>query len=169
LSRIEPISDGRYSFRLVETQDLLLLRQWLGTPEVLRWWGDAAEEEELLRQDIDDPRMTMHIVAFEGRSFAYVQDYDVRSWPQPHFTALPAGTRAVDSFIGEPGMIGQGHGSAYLKFLARRLMDGGTSAVAIDPDLDNVRAQRAYRKAGFRDVGIIATEAGPVVLMLFTG
>ena len=165
----EPMSDGAYSFRPVETRDLSLLGRWLKTPEVLRWWGDTAEEAELLRQDIDNPRMTMRIVAFKDRPFAYVQDYDVRSWPQPHLAALPAGARAIDSFIGEPEMIGRGHGSIYLRILAHRLMAEGAPVVAIDPDLDNARAQRAYRKAGFRDVKIVETEPGPALLMLFEG
>jgi aminoglycoside 6'-N-acetyltransferase len=55
--------------------------------------------------------MVMRIVSFEGRPFAYAQDYAVHVWPQPHFAHLPSGSRAIDSFIGEPDMIGRGHGS----------------------------------------------------------
>ena len=36
--------------------------------------------------------------------------------------------------------------------------------VAIDPATDNVRARRAYEKAGFR---LVTTEAGRAVLMLY--
>jgi aminoglycoside 6'-N-acetyltransferase len=78
-----------YVFRPVSARDLPLLRQWLATPEVVRWWGDPDEQAELLKQDISDPRMVMRIVSFEGKPFAYAQDYAVHSWPQPHFVSLP--------------------------------------------------------------------------------
>ena len=72
----------------------------------------------MLREDLDEPHMVMRIVSYEGRPFAYVQDYDVHVWPQPHFNHLPAGSRAIDAFIGEPSMISQGHGAAFLRLLA---------------------------------------------------
>jgi hypothetical protein len=37
--------------------------------------------------------------------------------------------------------------------------------VAIDPDASNLRARRAYVKAGFRG----DTAAGPAILMIFEG
>jgi aminoglycoside 6'-N-acetyltransferase len=123
----------------------------------------------LLRQDMDEPRMVMRIVSFEGRPFAYAQDYAVHVWPQPHFAHLPPGSRAIDSFIGEPDMIGRGHGSAYLKLLAERLRVEGAPVVAIDPDVDNLRARRAYEKAGFRGDTVVESGEGPAILMIFDG
>jgi RimJ/RimL family protein N-acetyltransferase len=49
-------------------------------------------------------------------------------------------------------MIGRGHGFTYLKLLAERLGAEGAPVVAIDPDVDDLRARRAYEKAGFFDV-----------------
>ena len=57
-----------------------LFRRWLRTPEVLRWWGDAEEQEALLQEDLDQPAMVMRIVSFAGRPFAYAQDYEVHVW-----------------------------------------------------------------------------------------
>jgi aminoglycoside 6'-N-acetyltransferase len=156
-----------YTFRSVEAHDLPLLERWLHTTEVVRWWGDPQEQAALLREDLDDPRMVMRIVSLASRPFAYAQDYDVHVWPQPHFARLPPGARSIDSFIGEPDMIGKGHGSGFLKLLALRLRADGASVVAIDPDLGNLRARRAYAKAGFRGETIVETGAGPAVLMLF--
>jgi RimJ/RimL family protein N-acetyltransferase len=34
-----------------------------------------------------------------------------------------------------------------------------------DPSPDNARAIACYRKAGFRDIGVIATPDGPALLM----
>jgi hypothetical protein len=80
----------------------------------------------LLREDLEELCMVMRIVSFEGRPFAYAQDYAVHVWPQPYFARLPPGSRAIDSFIGEPDMIGGGHGSTYLKLLAERLRTEGS-------------------------------------------
>ncbi len=156
-----------YSFREVRSDDLPLLRVWSSTPEVVRWWGDPAEQAAILEDDLTEPGMAMRIVSLEGKPFAYVQDYALDRWPRGHFAHLPPGARAIDSFIGEPDMIGRGHGPAYLRLLAERLLAEGAPVVVIDPDVDNSRARRAYEKAGFVADGIVATDAGLVVLMIF--
>jgi len=158
-----------YAFRPTLRDDLPMLERWLRAPEVVRWWGDPDEQAALLQQDLDEPAMVMRIVSFAGRPFAYAQDYAVHSWPQPHFADLPTRARAIDTFIGEPDMIGRGHGGAYLRLLAERLRAEGAPVVAIDPDLDNVRAMRAYAKAGFCGSTVVDSAEGPAILMIFQG
>jgi aminoglycoside 6'-N-acetyltransferase len=158
-----------YAFRPALRDDLPMLERWLRAPDVVRWWGDPDEQAALLQQDLDEPAMVMRIVSLDGRPFAYAQDYAVHAWPQPHFAHLPAGARAIDTFIGEPGMIGRGHGGAYLRLLAERLRAEGAPVVAIDPDLDNVRALRAYAKAGFHGSAVVDSAEGPAMLMIFEG
>jgi aminoglycoside 6'-N-acetyltransferase len=158
-----------YDFRLATGADLPRLRAWLRTPEVVRWWGDPEEQAKLLAEDLSEPLMVMRIVSHHGRPFAYAQDYAVDSWPQRHFAGLPAGARAIDAFVGEPDMIGKGHGSAFLRLLAEKLRAQGAPAVVIDPDPDNLRARRAYQRAGFRPVGVVETGDGPAMLMIFGG
>ena len=158
-----------YTFRPATAADLPLLSQWLRTPEVIRWWGDSEEQEALLKEDLDEPAMVMRIVSHRGRPFAYVQHYAVQVWPQPHFAHLPSGARAIDAFIGEPDMIGRGHGSAFLRLLALSLQADGAPLVAIDPDAGNLRARRAYAKAGFRGEAVSESGEGPVVVMTFEG
>jgi RimJ/RimL family protein N-acetyltransferase len=161
------VNRSAYSFRRATTKDLPRLHRWLNAPEVRRWWGKPSEEFELLRADLNEPLMTMRIVSLGGRPFAYAQDYDVHSWPQPHLSHLPKGSRAIDSFIGWPSLIGRGHGQGYLRLLAERLCAEGAPLVAIDPAEGNLRARRAYDKAGFRVEARVVTRAGPAVLMLY--
>jgi aminoglycoside 6'-N-acetyltransferase len=158
-----------YTFRACTADDLSMLRRWLGTPDVVRWWGDPDEQYALLDEDLGEPLMTMLIVEADGRPFAYAQHYDVGSWPAPHFAELPARSRAIDAFVGEPEMIGAGHGGRFLRQLAQALKAAGAPAVAIDPDVENLRARRAYARAGFVGDRIVETGEGPAVLMLFEG
>jgi aminoglycoside 6'-N-acetyltransferase len=162
------MNDRRYFFRPATPRDLPLLRRWLETPAVVRWWGDPAQQYALLEQDFDEPRMVMRIVSVAQRPFAYAQDYDVHAWEEAaHFAHLPRGARAIDTFIGEPDMIGRGHGSGFIRSLAERLLREGAPLVAIDPDVANVRARRAYEKAGFRLEAFVETSEGPAALMVF--
>jgi aminoglycoside 6'-N-acetyltransferase len=79
-----------YALRPAVREDLPLLRAWLRTPEVVRWWGDPEAEAALLEEDLSEPRMVMRIVSFEGAPFAYAQHYALHDWPQPHFATLPS-------------------------------------------------------------------------------
>jgi aminoglycoside 6'-N-acetyltransferase len=79
----------------------------------------------------------------------------------------PNGSRAIDSFIDWPSMLGRGHGQAYSRLLAERLCAEGAPLAAIDPAEGNLRAQRAYEKAGFLVEARVMTEADPAALMLY--
>jgi aminoglycoside 6'-N-acetyltransferase len=156
-----------YGIRPVSAEDLPMLRGWLESPHARRWWGDPDFEFALLEEDLSNPLMRMRIVSLDGRPFAYVQDYDIGAWPQDHLARLPEGTRAVDTFIGEQDLIGQGHGAAYVRLIARQLIAEGAPCVVVDPDPDNLRARRAYANAGFGSERLVLTPQGPAVLMTF--
>jgi aminoglycoside 6'-N-acetyltransferase len=141
---------------------------WLQTPEVVRWWGDPKEQLALVTEDLDEPLMRQWIVEHTGRAFAYAQVYPARAWPQSHLMGLPNGAAVIDAFIGEPAMLGCGHGGVFLRALPEMLLAEGAPVVAIDPDRDNHRARRAYARAGFIGEEIVETAAGPAVLMLFS-
>ena len=136
-----------YSFRPMTADDLPLARRWLQTDEVRRWWADDDGFVDL--EDLEDPNIAFWIVSHDGRPFAYLQDYDPHAWAGHHFEFLPPGSRGVDQFIGEPDMIGRGHGSAFIRAHVDRLFAEGAPAVGTDPSPDNARAIRAYEKAGF--------------------
>jgi aminoglycoside 6'-N-acetyltransferase len=151
-----------YRFRPFNRAYLPMVELWLRTPEVMRWWGEPAEQLALVAGDLDEPLMRQWIVEHGDVPFAYVQAYPVHAWPQPHFTALPEGAVGVDAFIGVPEMVGCGHGGRFLREFAEMLIAEGAPVVAIDPDLGNYRARRAYARAGFVEVA-----KGDVVLMLY--
>jgi aminoglycoside 6'-N-acetyltransferase len=145
--------------------DLPTIRRWLEMPHVREWWHDPAEQFELVSGDLGHPDMTQFIVAADGREFAYLQCYNLSAW-NSGFGPQPDGTRGLDQFIGEADMIGCGHGSAFVRAFADQLLTSGTPRVVTDPDPSNIRAVRAYEKAGFRSSGLVETPDGTALLMV---
>ena len=119
------MSPEAYAFPKLTRADYPLMRRWLAQPHVRAWWGDPDTEIALIDEDIDTGPTDMRLVAWGGTPFAYVQDYPVHHWPLPHFADCPAGTRGMDTFLGEPAWLGQGHGAAYLRQRARQLLADG--------------------------------------------
>jgi aminoglycoside 6'-N-acetyltransferase len=90
-----------------------------------------------------------------------------RWWGDPTEQSLPGGTQVIDAFVGEPDMLGRGHGSVFLRLLASILIGEGAPLVAIDPDAENLRAQHAFARAGFAEDAFVEAKQGMVVLMVF--
>ncbi len=147
-----------------------MLRDWLAQPHIGGWWGDGWVETKLMDEDLDSGKVDMRIVWHAGTNqpFAYVQDYDARAFPMPHYADLPAGARAIDTFLGDPAYLGQGHASGYLAQRATELTEKAAPCVVVDPDIHNARAIATYKKAGFTPSHIAPCEDGdPVRIMIF--
>jgi aminoglycoside 6'-N-acetyltransferase len=155
-----------YAFRAMRAADLPMMRNWLEAPHVAEWWGNPAAQFALVRDDLEHRAIQQFIVAIGNRPFAYVHCYDPTAWPDNGFGAQPEGTRGMDQFIGEPDMIGCGHGSALIRDFIERLVQSGTPRVVTDPDPANARAVRAYEKAGFAKVRLVDTPDGRALLMV---
>jgi aminoglycoside 6'-N-acetyltransferase len=145
-----------YRFRPATEADLPLLAEWRSRPHWVEWWGPAEEDQGFFEEAMADPNTRAWIVEMDGRPIAYAQDYDPYAWPGHHFGHLPAGARGVDQSIGDPRLVGLGHGSAFVRRHVEFLFEEGAPAVGTDPHPDNERAIRAYEKAGF------AVRSGPV-------
>ncbi|ANV98805.1 GNAT family N-acetyltransferase [Bradyrhizobium icense] len=154
-----------YVFRPMAVADLPLIRQWLARPHVREWWGDPSEQYELVSGDLDEPAMDQFIVSAGSNDFGYLQCYDLTAW-NSGFGEHPRGTRGIDLFIGEPGMIERGHGSALIRAFVEDRLRRGAPRIVTDPDPANTRAVRAYAKAGFEKAGMVDTPDGPALLMV---
>jgi aminoglycoside 6'-N-acetyltransferase len=155
-----------YQFRPMSAADLPMVQRWLNLPHVAEWWGDPADQFDLVRGDLTEPAMDQFIVAADARPFAYLQCYDPSVWPEGGLGRHPAGTRGVDQFIGEPDMIDRGHGSAFIRAFIEGLLVNGTPRIVTDPDPENRRAVRSYEKAGFLKDRVVETPDGPALLMV---
>ncbi|MDW9546825.1 GNAT family N-acetyltransferase [Sinorhizobium meliloti] len=141
---------NRYSFRKATVDDLPLLIAWQSNPHVRAWWGS---DESYDAADLADPRVARWIVSTAERPFAFMQDYTVHGWEDHHFAKLPRGSRGIDQYIGDPEMIGLGHGSAFIGARMRALFDAGVPVIATDPHPANERAIAVYKKLGFEPFG----------------
>jgi RimJ/RimL family protein N-acetyltransferase len=171
------------TFRPLAEADLPLFHAWLTRPHVAEWWQPTPSLEEV-RADylpclaastvlpLDAPAGVVQYLACEdGLPFAYIQAYRVMGgqdegwWPdETDPCAL-----GIDQFIAEAHRLGQGLGTRMIRtFLDVLFADPRVTKVQTDPAPTNARAITCYRKAGFRDVGVVDTPDGPALLMLVT-
>jgi len=156
-----------YSFRPITRDDLPMFKDWLKNPHIGGWWGDSNTEARLVADDLGTDHVDMRIVTHKGTPFAFVQDYNAHHWPMPQYSDLPHKARALDTFLGDPDYLGQGHATGYLRARLTQLHPT-YPRVAVDPDPKNTRAIATYTRAGFRPTKITACEDGdPVQVMLY--
>jgi aminoglycoside 6'-N-acetyltransferase len=136
------------TFISVTEEHRTMLFDWLSRPHVQQWWGDAAEEIELIYDDKGEHEP--FIACFDDEPVAYIQAW----WPSKH-PDLPwqhkmtGDTRGIDLTIGDEENLGKGYGSMIVKAFAAKLFAEGAKRLVIDPDSTNERAKKAYMKARF--------------------
>ena len=100
----------------------------------------------------DDPT-DLYVIQLDGRPIGVIQSYRVDDHPE-YAAQLALGRPAVgiNLFIGEPELIGRGHGPALIPAFLRDVAFPryGVELCVIGPTVSNVAAIRAYEKAGFR-------------------
>jgi aminoglycoside 6'-N-acetyltransferase len=156
---------GPYQFRPFTADDLPLMASWLRRPHLTEWWGDPDEQLAVLRDDLDHPAMDQYLVWLDDRPIAYLQCYHLTAW-NDGFGPQPDGTRGIDQSIGDAGLLGRGHGSAFIRQFTDALLASGTPRIVTDPSPDNPRAIRCYEKAGFSRDRVVDTPDGPALLMV---
>ena len=155
----------RYAFRPVVAADLPMLGAWLDRPHVAEWWDDVGDKLAEIREAMADPSTQPLIVELDGRPIGYLQCYDPHREEGHPYRDQPKGTLGIDQFIGEPELVGIGHGSRLIAAFAEGLFRQGVPRIIIDPDPANGRAIRAYEKAGFREFDRRTTIYGRAVMM----
>jgi aminoglycoside 6'-N-acetyltransferase len=156
-------TDGDLTLRALrdDDADYDLIVRWRAQPHVHEWWepdNPAPDLEEVrasygARARGHDPT-TSCIIELDGAPIGYLQFYRWLAWPE-EAEALEVDadedTFGVDLFIGEPDLIGRGIGTRVVSLICEHLeRDRGATAVALTTESTNLRAQRAYEKAGFR-------------------
>jgi aminoglycoside 6'-N-acetyltransferase len=121
--------------------DAELLVQWHDDPEVARYWDDERFTHEQMLARLRRADVEPYIVEADGEPVGYLQ-----VWRE-------GDTGGIDMFL-VPGARGRGLGPDAAQAIARHLLGvRGWTSVTVDPYLWNETAIRAWRRAGFRDVG----------------
>jgi aminoglycoside 6'-N-acetyltransferase len=154
-----------YGFRPVVAEDLPMLAGWLDEPHVAQWWDDVEDKVAEIREAMAAASTEPFVVTLNGRPIGYIQAYDPHAEFDHPYRDQPPGTRGIDQFIGEPHLVGQGHGPRFVAAFLERLFKAGAPRVITDPDPANARAIRAYVKAGFRPLDTRTTIYGPALIM----
>lgn len=147
------IQGERVRLRLLGEQDLPRLFEIVQQPGVSEWW--CCYDLERLRADtLGAPESTSLAIELDG---AFVGLIMFTEQTDPYYRSA-----GIDIAL-DAGYLGQGLGTEALRTLCRYLFEvRGHHRITIDPAIANGRAVAAYRKVGFRDVGVMrAYEKGP--------
>lgn len=150
-----------FTFEALCRDDFGMLGRWLAQPHVARWWHhdpspEAVEDDFGGVIDGDEPAED-HVALYNGQPIGLIQYCRFHDYPEyvaEMADVYPVGPTAasIDYFIGEPGSVGQGLGTAMIRAFVERVW-------ATQPDIDhivvpvnsaNVASWRALEKAGFR-------------------
>jgi aminoglycoside 6'-N-acetyltransferase len=162
-------------FQPVTAEHYGLLDVWLRRPHLRQWWGDPDEELGFIRDMVEGRDTTLpFLITLGGEPVGYIQCWFIghhqnETWirDNPWLAELPSETVGVDLSIGDPALLSRGIGSAALKAFVARLRAEGHQTIIIDPDPANLRAVRAYEKAGFRPLRDLPGVPGDTLIMQF--
>ncbi|MGD9915587.1 MAG: GNAT family N-acetyltransferase [Rhizobiaceae bacterium] len=169
-----PSERHHIGFMPVAAEHYPLIRKWLNEPHVAEWWGEEDEEIGFIRDMVEGRDTTRpFLIQLDGKPVGYIQYWHVghhqnEEWIKDHpwLAELPSEAIGIDLSIGEAGLLSRGVGSTALSSFVERLAADGYRHIIIDPDPKNLRAVRAYEKAGFRPVPYLAGRTGDDVLIM---
>jgi aminoglycoside 6'-N-acetyltransferase len=154
------------TLRMMQFDDLSLVRQWLSEPHVSQWYvaGSSVEQEvEDLRESVAGVQAVQALtVLLDGTPIGWCQWY--RCADSPGWAAdigAEPGDVGIDYAIGEPPCVGRGLGTELVAALVQRVRtDDPGVAFTADPDARNLASRRVLEKNGFHLVAVrsLATE-----------
>lgn len=161
------------TFRRATAGDLPMLHDWMQRPHWLEWWGEPEEELGYVRDMIEGRDTTEpYVVSVGDNAVGYIQmwriaDNLVEPWltKASWMTALPDRAIGVDISLADGAALSRGLGSTVLTQFVADLRKRGFDYIIIDPDPENLRAVRAYQKAGFVPVPeLVGCEGGSLIM-----
>ena len=164
-----------FHFEPVGREHLPMLAEWLRRPHWQEWWGEPGPELSYIRDMIEGRDTTRpSIFHIRGEPMGYIQcwfigDHQSEPWTThyPWLAELPNDAAGVDLSIADSENLSKGIGSSVLRTFVARLVADRWRTVIIDPDPRNVRAVRAYEKAGFRAIPVLVGKSGDSLIMRY--
>lgn len=156
------------SLRLMQDtmDDYIAMRNWFLEPELQKWvWCDEKGEPPVPLERVIEkygPRIKNptdvfpYFILRDNRPIGFIQYY-----------IQDEETIGLDMWIGAVKERNSGHGTDALKQMVNIIHQKHphVKELFIDPEVDNLRAIKCYRKAGFQCVGEITDEEGDTCLL----
>jgi aminoglycoside 6'-N-acetyltransferase len=140
-----------------------MLRRWLLTPHVARWWADDSSDEGLEDMyggciDGTEPA-EVFIAGRGGRPIGLAQRFRMDAYSTYReeiaaLTGVPAGTSSIDYLIGPEDAIRRGWGTEMIRAFTARLWrdDARAMSIIVPVHAENRASWRVLERAGFRRV-----------------
>jgi aminoglycoside 6'-N-acetyltransferase len=136
------------TLRPATLNDVPLLNAWDEDPVVAA--SDPNDDWNWETDTLVAQGLTNLIAELDGRPIGFVQLTDLLRDASHYWGAPQSGKMAIDIWIGEPDVRGQGYGRAMMKLaLGRCFADPTIDTVLIDPITTNTDAIAFYQRLGF--------------------
>lgn len=157
------------TFQPLQELHFPLLLKWLEKPHVKAWWDpevrwtpelikekyESYVQGYKLEQGIKKPLQT-YVIYVDDSPIGYIQLYNGHDFPrEDSLDEFPASLASLDIFIGEEDFLGKELGSRIIKQFLSEYVDPYYNPCFVDPDTTNIKAIRAYEKAGFKKIKMV--------------
>lgn len=144
--------------RNLTEKDFPLLLKWLTDERVLEFYGgrDKKYTLETIEKHFTEAwqaEVLRVIIEYQNKPIGYGQIYKMYDelYAEYNYPKIEEIVYGMDQFIGEVDYWSKGIGTKYLKMIFEFLKaERNADAVILDPHQNNLRAIKAYQKAGFR-------------------
>jgi len=144
---------GEITLKPVEDTELDLINRWLNKEYVLKWYDDATEWMNEIRNRHGAFRFIRHFLALSGgRPIGFCQYYDCFDAKEDWYEVSEKGTvYSIDYLIGEEAFLGKGFGKAMVGELERIIRTETTAKrVIVQPEPENAASCGTLLSCGYR-------------------
>lgn len=160
-------------FKSLDSADLQCLYEWFQQPEIKHWY---AKDQSFSKQEIiakysprvkEEDKIPSFIIWYENKPIGFIQYYallnflpeGILDFSHRLFDDIaPKDIAGIDLFIGEAHYLNKGIGTKVIEQFISDIIFPHFKAVVVDPDIQNVRAVKAYQKAGFSPFSVEKSE-----------
>jgi RimJ/RimL family protein N-acetyltransferase len=159
-----------FDFVPIEERHMTLFRHWLNQDHVKKFWQESDNDEilkEKFLKKLPQRGIRSFIIEQESKSIGYIQYYDCAKIGGGWWVGEKPGSFGIDLMIGDVGSVGKGFGPKVIKDFILLILANEPAArsIIVDPDPSNLRAIRAFERAGFGRDKQIETPNGAALLM----
>jgi len=142
------------NFRKVTKVDFKKIYNWLNTPHVKEFWDPHenftfAQISSKYAKRISEGKIDQYIFSVDNTDIGFIQSYFVNDLS---LFMIKGVAKGIDLYIGDINFLHKGYGKDIIRdFLSKFIFnDLSVQFAIIDPELRNISAIKAYKKAGFK-------------------